>query len=165
MPAWSAPFPQAGSSRGGEKRIAQIQVEKHPARRWLLWLLLIAFIWLVVSRYAEIEKLALTFRTSEWQWVGLAALLQVGRFASGFVGMLAIICNDSTTFPVPGSPSRGCGILRRPALPETHFPVRCAHDGRPHLQCMWEECEKIQHRRACRHRRSVPPFLDVLAHG
>jgi len=31
----------------------------------------------VVSRYAEIEKLALTVRTSEWQWVGLAALLQV----------------------------------------------------------------------------------------
>ncbi len=38
---------------------------------------MIAFIWLVVSRYAEIEKLALTVRQGQWQWVGLAALLQV----------------------------------------------------------------------------------------
>ena len=57
--------------------IAQMRVERHPARRWLLWLLLVAFVWLVVSRYAEIERLALTFRQGRWQWVGIAVLLQV----------------------------------------------------------------------------------------
>jgi hypothetical protein len=38
---------------------------------------LVAFIWLVVSRYAEIERLALTVRQGQWQWVGVAVLLQV----------------------------------------------------------------------------------------
>jgi len=30
-------------------------------RRWLLWLLLIGFVWVVVSRYTEIEELLRIF--------------------------------------------------------------------------------------------------------
>jgi uncharacterized protein (TIRG00374 family) len=46
-------------------------------KRWLIWLLIIAFIWIVVSRFAEIEKLVETLVTGQWQWVLAAALLQV----------------------------------------------------------------------------------------
>ena len=46
-------------------------------RRWLLWLLIIAFLWVVVSRFAEIEKLAETLAQGQWQWVLVASLLQV----------------------------------------------------------------------------------------
>jgi phosphatidylglycerol lysyltransferase len=46
-------------------------------RRWLLWLLLILFVWVVVSRLTEIEKLLETLRQARWQWVLLAAMLQV----------------------------------------------------------------------------------------
>lgn len=42
-----------------------------------MWILIIAFIWLVVGRFTEIETLAGTFRQGIWQWVVLAALLQV----------------------------------------------------------------------------------------
>lgn len=46
-------------------------------RRWIFWLLIIAFVWLVVSRFTEIEKLVQTLAQGQWQWVFLAALLQV----------------------------------------------------------------------------------------
>jgi phosphatidylglycerol lysyltransferase len=46
-------------------------------RRWVLWLLGIAFVWLIVSRFTEIEKLAQTLAQGRWQWVLGAALLQV----------------------------------------------------------------------------------------
>ncbi len=45
--------------------------------RWLFWLLVIAFVWLVVSRFTEIEKVAKTLMTGKWEWVLAAALLQV----------------------------------------------------------------------------------------
>jgi uncharacterized protein (TIRG00374 family) len=45
--------------------------------RWLFWLLVIGFIWVLVSRLTEIEKLANTLRQGQWQWVLVAALLQV----------------------------------------------------------------------------------------
>jgi hypothetical protein len=54
-----------------------VQAERHSRRRWLLWVLIVAFVWLVVSRFTEIEKLALTIRQGQWQWVGAAALLQI----------------------------------------------------------------------------------------
>ena len=45
--------------------------------RWLFWLLIIAFVWVVVSRFAEIQTLVKTLETGQWQWVLAAALLQV----------------------------------------------------------------------------------------
>lgn len=51
-------------------------------RRWLLWLLIIAFIWLIVSRFTEIEKLARTLAQGQWQWVAVASLIQVVFFVS-----------------------------------------------------------------------------------
>lgn len=45
-------------------------------RRWLFWLLVIAFIWVVVSRFTEVEKLVETLAQGQWEWVLAAALLQ-----------------------------------------------------------------------------------------
>ena len=46
-------------------------------RRWLFWLLIIAFVWIVLSRLTEIEKLTETLVQGQWEWVLAAALLQV----------------------------------------------------------------------------------------
>jgi phosphatidylglycerol lysyltransferase len=45
-------------------------------RRWLFWLLIIAFIWLVVARFAEIQKLADTLAGGQWEWILAAVALQ-----------------------------------------------------------------------------------------
>ena len=45
--------------------------------RWVIWLSLIIFVWIVLSRFTEIEKMAKTLGEGDWQWVGIAALLQV----------------------------------------------------------------------------------------
>jgi phosphatidylglycerol lysyltransferase len=49
-------------------------------RRWLFWLLVILFVWVVVSRLTEIKKLAETLMGGQWQWVAVAALLQVAYY-------------------------------------------------------------------------------------
>lgn len=46
-------------------------------RTWILWAVTIGFVWLVVSRFTEIEKLAETLAQAKWQWVLAAVLLQV----------------------------------------------------------------------------------------
>jgi phosphatidylglycerol lysyltransferase len=46
-------------------------------RRWLFWLLIVAFLWVVVTRFTEIEKLVETLVQGQWQWVLAAALLQI----------------------------------------------------------------------------------------
>jgi phosphatidylglycerol lysyltransferase len=46
-------------------------------RRWILWLLALGFAWVMFSRYAQIQDLAQTLSTGAWQWVIVAALLQV----------------------------------------------------------------------------------------
>jgi uncharacterized protein (TIRG00374 family) len=46
-------------------------------RRLLFWLLIIAFVWVVISRFTEIEKLIETLAQGQWEWVLAAALLQV----------------------------------------------------------------------------------------
>lgn len=51
-------------------------------RRWLLWVLVASFVWLVVTRFNEMESLAETLSRGIWQWVLAAALLQVGYFVS-----------------------------------------------------------------------------------
>jgi phosphatidylglycerol lysyltransferase len=45
-------------------------------RRWILWVLVIAFIWLVVSRFTEVEKLAQILAKGHWEWVLAAAASQ-----------------------------------------------------------------------------------------
>jgi phosphatidylglycerol lysyltransferase len=42
-------------------------------RRWIFWLLVVAFLWLLVSRFGQVEKLAQTLAGGRWEWV-LAAL-------------------------------------------------------------------------------------------
>lgn len=51
-------------------------------RRWLLLLLVASFIWLVISRADEVEHLAETLASGVWQWVVVAALLQVAYFVT-----------------------------------------------------------------------------------
>src|SRR5512136_2076395 len=46
-------------------------------RRVLLWLLLIGFVWVVVTRVTEIQNLAQTLARGLWGWVFVAAVLQV----------------------------------------------------------------------------------------
>jgi phosphatidylglycerol lysyltransferase len=46
-------------------------------RRWIFWILVIVFLWVVISRFSEIKKLAETLMTGQWQWVAVAALTQV----------------------------------------------------------------------------------------
>lgn len=46
-------------------------------RHWILWLLTIAFIWLVVSHFTEVQKLVQTLGQGRLNWVLAAALLQV----------------------------------------------------------------------------------------
>jgi uncharacterized membrane protein YbhN (UPF0104 family) len=43
-------------------------------RRWIFWILVIIFVWVVISRYSEIKKLAETLMTGQWQWVAAAFL-------------------------------------------------------------------------------------------
>jgi len=49
-------------------------------RRWLLWLLIIGFLWVAISRYAELKKLSQILAAGQWQWVVVAALLQIVYF-------------------------------------------------------------------------------------
>jgi phosphatidylglycerol lysyltransferase len=46
-------------------------------RRWIFWILVVLFVWVVISRFSEIKKLAETLVGGQWQWVAVAALLQV----------------------------------------------------------------------------------------
>ena len=46
-------------------------------RQWIFWILVILFLWVVISRMSEIQKLAETLAGGQWQWVALAGLLQV----------------------------------------------------------------------------------------
>lgn len=50
-------------------------------RKWILRLLVVAFLWFVVARLAEIEKLAGILAGGQWQWIAVAALLQVLYYA------------------------------------------------------------------------------------
>ncbi len=46
-------------------------------RRWIFWILVVLFLWVVISRFSEIKKLAETLSGGQWQWVAVAALAQV----------------------------------------------------------------------------------------
>lgn len=75
-------------------------------RRWLLWLLIIAFLWVVVSRFTEIEKLMETLGQGQRERVLTAALLQVvyyivltGLYQSAFY-TVEVKCRMSELLPV-----------------------------------------------------------------
>lgn len=75
-------------------------------RRWLLWLLIIAFLWVVISRFTEIERLVETLAQGQWEWVLAAALLQVvyyivltGLYQSAFY-TVEVKCRMSELLPV-----------------------------------------------------------------
>lgn len=46
-------------------------------RRWLLWLVVVVFVWVVFSRLADLEGLVDTLLQGRWPWVLAAAVLQV----------------------------------------------------------------------------------------
>lgn len=45
-------------------------------RRWIFALLVVAFIWIVVSRYSQIDQLRRTLQNGRWEWVALATLAE-----------------------------------------------------------------------------------------
>ncbi|MCB8979366.1 MAG: flippase-like domain-containing protein [Ardenticatenaceae bacterium] len=51
-------------------------------RRLLFWILILAFIWVLIGRFSEIQTLAETLRAGRWPWVVLAAILQLGFYAA-----------------------------------------------------------------------------------
>ncbi len=55
------------------------------ARRWLLWLLVIAFVWAVITRFTQLEHLVETLRRGEWPWVLAAAVLQALFYSTAAV--------------------------------------------------------------------------------
>jgi phosphatidylglycerol lysyltransferase len=46
-------------------------------RRWILWILVIGFVWLVVSRFNEVEKLAATAARGQGEWMAAAIFAQL----------------------------------------------------------------------------------------
>jgi phosphatidylglycerol lysyltransferase len=50
-------------------------------RKWIPRLLIIAFLWIVVARLAEIKKLGGILAGGRWQWIGAALLLQFIYYA------------------------------------------------------------------------------------
>lgn len=49
-------------------------------RRWIPWLLVAAFFFIAISRFGEFEHLLATLITGQWNWVLVAALLQLAYF-------------------------------------------------------------------------------------
>ena len=47
-------------------------------RRWIFWLLIVGFVWLIVTRFAEVRQILQTMATGDWRWVAAAALAQIG---------------------------------------------------------------------------------------
>jgi phosphatidylglycerol lysyltransferase len=45
--------------------------------RWVFWILVIGCVWLVVGRFTDLQNLRATLAHGQWQWVFIAALLQV----------------------------------------------------------------------------------------
>lgn len=50
--------------------------------RWIFWILAVIFVWLVVSRFTELEKLLQTLAGGRWQWVVVAAALQLAYYST-----------------------------------------------------------------------------------
>ena len=61
-----------GKQTKSQKRSGRISWQ-----RILLQVLFIAFVWLVISQFNEVEKLARTLAQGQWQWVLAAGVLQI----------------------------------------------------------------------------------------
>ena len=55
------------------------------ARRWLLWLLVLAFVWALITRFTQLEHLIDTLRRGQWPWVVAAAVLQALFYSTAAV--------------------------------------------------------------------------------
>ncbi|NJD59641.1 MAG: flippase-like domain-containing protein [Anaerolineae bacterium] len=51
-------------------------------RRWIFWLLVIIFLWVVISRFSDITKIAETLMQGQWQWVVAAILFMIVYFTT-----------------------------------------------------------------------------------
>jgi phosphatidylglycerol lysyltransferase len=49
-------------------------------RRWLYWLLVVAFAWLVYRHWGELQQLQTTLARGRWQWIAAAVGLQLGFY-------------------------------------------------------------------------------------
>jgi phosphatidylglycerol lysyltransferase len=49
-------------------------------RRWIFWILVIIFLWVVISRFSQIKNLYDSMLQGQWQWVTVAVLLQIVYF-------------------------------------------------------------------------------------
>ena len=90
--------------------------------RWLLWIFIVAFVWIVISRFAEIKKLAEILVRGQWQWVLVAVGLQVvyhivftGVYASAFdtVGVRSRVLN---LLPVQNDPLTIAAVNSNPVM-------------------------------------------------
>ncbi len=50
-------------------------------RRWIFWIRVIIFLWVVISRFSQIKNLYDSLLQGQWQWVIVAILLQVLYFS------------------------------------------------------------------------------------
>jgi uncharacterized membrane protein YbhN (UPF0104 family) len=73
-------------------------------RRWVLWLLVGAFVWIVFSRLTEIGQLIDTLAGGRWWWVAAAAALQVAYY-------LAVAGAYQSSFLAVGVASRARDLL------------------------------------------------------
>ena len=48
--------------------------------RRIFWILVVLFLFLVISQFTQIQKLVNTLKQGRWQWVLIAALLQIGYY-------------------------------------------------------------------------------------
>jgi glycosyltransferase 2 family protein len=56
----------------GLSRAGFVQMKRH----WIFWLLIIGFLWVVITRFTEMEDLAVLLSSGQWEWVLAAAFLQ-----------------------------------------------------------------------------------------
>jgi uncharacterized protein (TIRG00374 family) len=52
-------------------------LKKTKRYRWIFWLLIIAFVWFIVTRQTEIKNLIHVLSQGQWQWILAAVLLQI----------------------------------------------------------------------------------------
>jgi uncharacterized protein (TIRG00374 family) len=51
--------------------------ERKKNTHWIFWLLVIAFVWLIISRHSEVQNLLQALSQGKWLWVLTAALVQL----------------------------------------------------------------------------------------
>jgi uncharacterized protein (TIRG00374 family) len=55
----------------------KLDLKKAKKFRWIFWLLIIAFIWFIVTKQTEIKKLVHVFSQGKWEWILTALLVQI----------------------------------------------------------------------------------------